>query len=287
MAAPTDAGRPARPRWRRALRDPLLHFLVAGALLLPSDHWLGAEAARREIVVSAATRARLAADHRRQTGRDPDPQALQARVDAWVTDAILTREGLARGLDRGDEVVQRRVVSKLRLLLRDAAAAAAPTDAEVAQWHQAHPDRWAEPARLSFEHVFIPADAQGPAAATAAALLARLLAGEDPTRLGAPFPGGRQWRGATRTQVAASWSPAFADALAALPLAQWGGPVASPFGLHLVRVTARTAGQTAPLASVRARVVADLLEARRDAGEAAALRELRASYSVRMPAGPP
>jgi parvulin-like peptidyl-prolyl isomerase len=72
----------------------------------------------------------------------------------------------------------------------------------------------------------------------------------------------------------------FAAELEKLPLDTWAGPVASAFGQHLVRVTARTAAQTPPLAEVRAAVAREWENERRTASLAENYKALRGRYEV-------
>jgi parvulin-like peptidyl-prolyl isomerase len=64
---------------------------------------------------------------------------------------------------------------------------------------------------------------------------------------------------AARSDVEREFGAGFAAALNDLPLGSWQGPLPSSFGLHLVQLTARSAGHAPPLEQVRAQVERDLL----------------------------
>jgi parvulin-like peptidyl-prolyl isomerase len=80
--------------------------------------------------------------------------------------------------------------------------------------------------------------------------------------------------------VARDFGDRFAAALAAAPEGQWAGPVASAYGVHLVRIDRRVPAETPSLATVRAEVQREWENERRQKARAARLAELRARYDV-------
>jgi parvulin-like peptidyl-prolyl isomerase len=67
-----------------------------------------------------------------------------------------------------------------------------------------------------------------------------------------------------------------------LPAGSWSSPLRSSYGLHVVRVTEKSAGRHPTLAEVRAAVLRDWQDERRSAANAAALARLRQRYDVRV-----
>jgi hypothetical protein len=120
---------------RRILREPLLHFLLLGALLF----WLygalngGAPGAPGEIVVDRARVESLAAQFQRTWQRPPAAEEMQGMIDAWVREEVLYREGMALRLDRDDPVVRRRVAQKLAFMA-DAQKSVEASEAELQAW---------------------------------------------------------------------------------------------------------------------------------------------------------
>ena len=72
----------------------------------------------------------------------------------------------------------------------------------------------------------------------------------------------------------------FDEALERAPAGEWTGPLASPFGFHLVRVTARAPFAAARLTEVADRVRRDYDVARRAEKNRAALAALRERYRI-------
>lgn len=257
--------------WRRSppiwARDPLLHFLLLGALIfVAAAAWRHAHDPRT-IVVDRATVEQIAADYRRRFGDSPTQEALQVAVSRYVGDEALYREGMARGLDRDDELVRRRIVQKMEFLQDDAAPAAQPSEADLRLYYAEHMAQYTWPARVTFRHIYFSAD-HGEASARARAqdALARLAGGAPEAGVGDAFFDRTSFTNLSEVDAERVFGQsALPPALLTSPVGVWTGPVASGYGVHLLRVDQRTPAQAQPFESVSGQVASDL---RRDAQEA-------------------
>jgi hypothetical protein len=85
------------------LREPLLHFIVLGAVLFGADHLLASrDDDPRTIVVDAEVDAHAIKVFKEARGHDPSSDELYALRKVWLDNEVLFREGVALGLDRGD-----------------------------------------------------------------------------------------------------------------------------------------------------------------------------------------
>ena len=140
----------------RLLREPLLQFLVLGAILFALYSLVdkrGVEAPEK-IVVSAARIANLADGFSRTWRRPPSKEELQNLIENYVRDEVFYRAGRAAGLDRDDVVIRRRVRQKMEFLAEEISAPE-PSEGELASFLAANPDRFRTEDRLSFHHVFL------------------------------------------------------------------------------------------------------------------------------------
>ena len=282
----TDPGEAPSDRAPRWLRDPLLIFLLLGVGVFALDRWSESGAARRQVI--EVTGEQVERDRARwvaQWGRQPTGPELQALIDETVQEEILYREAQRLGLDRDDAVVRRRLAQKLTFRLEDASDRAAPTTDEVEEYYAQHADRYRQPRRTTFVHVFLSADRRADAARDAVALLREVRTGDDGRwkQLGDPFMLLRTYADRTDREVAALFGEPFAAAVSEFAAGEWNGPIGSAYGTHLVRVTGRTESRLPALAAVRDRVVADLGEERRREQTRAAFQAVRARYEVRLP----
>ena len=267
---------------RKLFREPLLHFLILGAALFGLYGWLqgGALSERSQIVVSRDQLQSLAAQFQRVWQRPPTPEELQGLMDNWVREEIFYREGMTLGLDRDDPVVRRRIGQKVEFIV-DGLAPAKPTTAELQAWLDAHAGDYADDPVYSLQQLYFDPSRRG------AHLDAEMASARRALELGRPAHGDdtmlpAELNAASAAEVTKTFGTGFADALEAMPLGTWQGPVRSGFGLHLVRLTARQQGRKAQLEEIRADVERDLLHARTQEAADAFYRLLRARYVVRV-----
>lgn len=259
-------------------KEPVLHFLLIGALLFAAYSRLApADEAGSRIVVTQALVDGLAAEHRARWSRPASEQELAALVDAWVRNEILYREGVALGLDRDDPVIKRRVRQKLEVVAEELLARDAATDADLAAYLEKNAARFTRPGTVSFEQITFAAAT--PAGEVEAARVAAER-GTDPAWLGQTTMLPRSARDTPLDLVARDFGPEFAAALEKLSQGTWAGPLSSPFGVHLVRVTARSPASIPPLAEVRDAVAREWENERRQASLAANYQALRSRYEV-------
>ena len=268
---------------RKLIREPLLHFLLIGLslFLLYNAVSGGRGGADRRIVVSDATVAAIVQRHQSTWQRPPTPSELKGLIDTHVREEMLYREGVAMGLDRDDSVIRRRVLQKLGVISEESAGQSAPGDADLDAYLKAHAPRYALPAVLSFDQVlFDPVKRGNRLEADLAAARARLNAGADAGALGEPSLLPASIVATAADRLARDFGDDFAQAVLALPIGGWQGPVPSGYGVHLVRVTAKTAGRATTLVEVRAAVERDWENDRRQQANADFERRLRKSYDV-------
>lgn len=259
------------------LREPVLHFAILGvfifgvqAALSPANHV--------DLAVPTATRAALIADFERRLNRPPDPVETQILVDGWIDEELLFREGRRLGLERGDPIVRRRVVQRMKALQRTMYPVEIPDDSELEAWISAHPDRYVLPPSASVEHVFASARRPDPKVRSEA-LLQALLAGADPKTLGDPFPHDRTLGITPISELANTYGPSFAEVAAKASLNKWT-LAPSEFGWHVVRVIERDEGGVATLEDAREAVEQDWMAEQERLVEAEALGRLRKSAGL-------
>jgi hypothetical protein len=147
------------------LREPLLHFFVAGVALFAV--WEGrssAGAARADrIVVSAATVETLAGNWARIRQRPPTPTELEGLIDDHIREEVLYREALALGLDKDDTIIRRRLRQKLEFVSEDVAAQVEPTEAQLEAYLSQNPDAFRVDPRHAFRHVYLSPGRRGAA----------------------------------------------------------------------------------------------------------------------------
>lgn len=268
---------------RRLLTEPLLHFVVAGAVLFGVYGLVGGDedSAARRIVVSQRRLRLIATRFERTWMRSPTAAELSGLVDDWVMEEILYREATLLGLDRDDLIVRRRMRQKMEFLADDWSAGADPSDEQLSRFLAEHPELFEQPERLDFQQVFVAAG-EGEGSARAEALLARLRAGESPLGDATMLP--RVLEDATRDQIVASFGEAVAIELASAPVGAWLGPVRSDFGWHLLYVATRRPATMPGLGETRDVVLREWSSDRRRQGRRRFEEGLLSQYEIEIQA---
>ena len=257
----------------RLLREPLAHFLFAGAVLWALFAWRGepVDPADRTIALTRAELAELSTRFEAQTRRPPTGAELDSLVEQRLREEVLYREALRLGLDRDDPVVRRRMAQKMDQLAANAAVLEEPSEAALRDWLARHPERFGKPGQVSFEQALFASEAEARAA----------LERGNPGGEASSLP--RAWRDAGPEQVAARFGRGFADELVGLPAdSAWYGPLRSGVGWHLVRVTDREPPRLPPLDNIRERVEADWRSARERSARERGYRALRDAYKIEV-----
>ena len=280
---------------RRLLREPLIHFLLIGAVLFGlysvTQSGRPATAPSKEIRLSLDEIAQLTLLYQSQWRRPPTPQELERMVENKVQQEILYREALAMGLDRDDEIVKRRMAQKMQFLAEDVAAAREPTSAELKAWYEKNSASFAQPPRLSFRHLYFSPDRRGARARDDAAKALAELAGQPEdakiaSALADPFMFQEYYRDRAPDYLAKEFGPQFALAVAKLPPGSWQGPIESGFGWHLVFVDTAIPGRVPAFEEVEPDVRTAWLGEQKALAWEKAYQGMRANYTVLLP-GPP
>jgi hypothetical protein len=280
---------------KRLLREPLVHFLLLGAVLFGlysfTQGGRPASASSKEIRLSVDELAQLALLFQAQWRREPTPEEFSRMVENKIQGEILYREALAMGLDKGDEIVKRRMAQKMQFLAEDVAAAREPTATELKSWFERNGAMFAQPNRVSFRHLYFSPDRRGARAREdASSALAKLGGQPQDARLAGSladrFMFQDYYRDRAPEQLGREFGPQFALAVAKLAPGLWQGPIESGFGWHLVFVDTVIPGRVPAFEEVEPDVkTAWLAEQKAQAWEKA-YKEMRAKYTVLLPAPP-
>ena len=218
----------------------------------------------------------------------PTAEEMNALVEQRVREEILSREAVALGLDKNDEIIKRRLAQKMDFLTAEVAALQDPGEDELRTWFAANTDRFALPPRLSFRHLYFSFD-RGPDAMQAAAAARVKITGLLPAEAVATATADRfmyrdYYGERTPEQVAKEFGPDFAKALFELRPNAWQGPIRSGYGWHLVLIDAIEPGRVPQFEEVEPEVKSAWLDQRQLDSKEAAFKAMRARYTVVAPA---
>ncbi len=284
------------------LREPLLHFVAAGAVLFAAFALTGDDGAsgdaeaivvdRRALLTFLQYRANAFAPEQFGAALDAMSDAELAEViAAYVDEEILYREALELGLEQSDNIIRQRMVQKMTFLIGDLTTQDSGFDRDALEAYFAENiDAYAIQPWATFTHVFFDAGKRGQdgAITAAEAALAELNATQaqfnDAPQHGDGFPFLRNYVERTVEYIAGHFGYEFAAALAELEPSsrEWQGPIQSAYGQHLVLVTASMPRAYPELDDVVSDVARDLAEQRSLAAMQGMLGQIREHYEVRV-----
>ena len=262
------------PDWTR---EPLVHFLVAGALIFALFSLQGEEIdpASRTIDIDRETQAQIALGFERLMSRPPTDAELDAQIERYVREEVLYREALRLGLDADDAIVRRRLAQKMDMLASARAETEQPSEATLQEWLEQHPERFASDTRYSLDQLWF-------AEETAARSVQGSLSGAtDWQSSGERISLPSSLENEPRRELLDQFGAQFVSAIDGLELGDaWQGPVTSGLGWHLVRLRDRSASSIPALSDIREDVENDWRSRTIDRRRDEAYQLLREAYTV-------
>jgi hypothetical protein len=271
----------------RLLREPLLHFLILGAVLFAVYGYLNrdeaASAHDQSIVVSAGKVEHLAALFARTWQRPPTREELEGLINDYVREEAAYREGTAMGLDRNDTIIRRRVRQKLDFVTEDLASQSQPTEAELAEYLQNHSEGFRTSPRLTFRQVFFDPARHGedlPKIVNELVVTLRTDKSVDAREQGDRTLLEFRSEDVSQREIANLFGDQFADALVDCEPGTWHGPIESAYGVHVAIVDEFRSGRLPDLDDVRDAVQREWAHARRQQLAEQYYQELLSKYDV-------
>lgn len=275
---PISLRSPARPGLPAWTREPLLHFLLLGALLFGVDHVVNRRAGdANEIVVSAEVDEEARQLFKATRNREPNAEEMAALRQVWLDNEVLYREGLALQLDKGDTAIRERVIFKALSVVDSGTKLPPATDKLLRDWFEQHRAKYDEPARFDFQEAVLPGEA---GEATVRAFVDTLNNGAP----GDAKAGLRVFKGRPQANLLQSYGESFAKTLAAATPGQWLA-LQSRDGWRAVRLDAATSPKPASFDALRNVVQQDWTDATLAEQRSAAVAALAKKYTIKVEAG--
>ena len=138
------------------LREPLLHFLLLGALIFGAFKFISSETIEPgKILITQGRIESLEIAFSRTWRRPPTTSELEGLIRDYVREEVFAREAVALGLDKDDTIIRRRLRQKLEFVSEDIAASAEPTDEQLHAYLKAHADAFRGDRRFTFRQVYL------------------------------------------------------------------------------------------------------------------------------------
>jgi len=264
------------PTWlQRAVREPLTHFVVLGALIFAADSLvLSVRGDPQEIVITKETYDEARGAFVAGMKREPTAAELKVLTDRWLDNEVLFREGLALGMDRGDQAMKDRVIFKVLTATQSGLALPKIDEAGLREWFESRRDQYDLPVRVSFEEAVLSASDSTPEKLKKFVMA---LNNQQAPELEGSL---RIFKDRPRPTLDQSYGTAFADALEKQTMGTWV-VLESKEGYRAIRLTALTPGRAVSYDEMRDRVYTEWKEFTSSQLTKNAIREIAKKYRVR------
>jgi hypothetical protein len=143
----------------RLLREPLLHFLVLGALVFGVDYSLNLDKEDPQtITISKSVKTEAHDIFAAGLKREPSDAEMKTLLARWVDNEVLYREGIALGLDRGDTAIRDRIIFKALSVTQSGITLPKIDEAGVRKWFESKRERYDTPVRFDFLEAVVTSD---------------------------------------------------------------------------------------------------------------------------------
>jgi PPIC-type PPIASE domain len=255
----------ARMQWPNWTREPLLHFVVLGALLFTVDHFIAGRADDpHTILIDASVDKQAREVFKAARGHEPNADELYALRRVWLDNEVLYREGLALQVDKALSVV-------------DAGLKLPPVDEKLLRdWFERNRAKYDEPARFDFEEAVFAGD-------TSEAALRDFASALNTGAQNDAKAGLRVFKGRPQGNLEQSYGEAFVKALQTSPPGEWRA-FATRDGLHVMRLQSIAPARPAVFENLGGVVLQDWTDAVMADQRTAAVRTLAKKYTVKVEA---
>ncbi len=242
----------------RLLRAPLLHFVAIGGLIFLLFAAIDdtRQAPTDVIVITPERIEQLAARFSSVWKRTPTDDELDALINEDVREEVYYRVALALGLDKNDTIVRRRLRQKMEFLTDSGANLLEPAAGELEAYIAANEQAFRRGPRLAFEQIYL-GEKPGPETITRSLNALKSGPASDPSALGERSLLPAQLGLSPPDAIDGVFGKGFFEQLAELTPGVWAGPVASAYGVHLVRILDSLPARMPPLVEVRDAVIRD------------------------------
>ena len=209
----------------------------------------------------------------------------QQVLERLIHEQALYSEGRRRELDRGDVIIRRRVIQRLiETEVRQTERNTRPTEAELKDYYQGHPDLFTKPETVRISQLLL--QARKPDEKTAAKLKIELLHKKvraspnlfEP--IAAKESDDRTFRSRggeltlSRDRARQAYGDAFEKVVFEMAIGSISDPISTPIGWHLIKLLERRPAELTPFEGAKNRALALLMDERKEAQKEALAKQL-------------
>ena len=271
--------------FKKILHEPLVHFLVLGALVFAIYIFLNGTESEdtHHIVVSKAVQKQLAYRWQKKYLRAPTEEDMQKMLDKEIYTEVMAREAKQMGLDVNDFIIRRRLAQKMEFVSDDLSLLVAPTDAELKSYLKTHEKMFRKEDSFSFKQIYIDVNKHhNDLKETFEKIKTALQTDTDIRALGDSFLLPVNNEHMRYYDVQRKFGKAFAMHLKTVKEGSWQGPIKSGYGAHFVYLEKREKGEIPAFESIKETLKNAWMSEKKDQNNQMFYKNLKKSYSVEI-----
>ena len=266
-------------RFLKLIREPVVLFFIIGFLLFilyarTSDL---VEQGNKQIFVSQAQIEGLEETFTKTWNRSPSEDEITALVNDFIMDEIFYKEALAMGLDKTDLTVKRRLRQIIEMMMDDYAKIY-PSEDQLRSYLSENPEKFQRDSRFSFIQLHFPTEEKE----QATQFLSRLQTNNTTLE---EYAGGLRmipdrFENESESNIEKLFGQYFTGELLEMETGNWEGPLASPYGWHLLQIREKIEGEVPELNDIWDQVEREWSEERKKEIKEEQYRIMREHYSI-------
>lgn len=256
------------------VREPLFHFLLAGFLLFLADSIIVKyKDSSRIIIIPKTVKAEAHDLFVSKMIREPSEKEWKQILERWVDNEVLYREGMALGLDKGDQNIRERIIFKALSVTQASLNLPTPSTEQLESWFQTHADRYTQDDRFNFSEAVV----VGTPSAEQLNQFARALNGKGKSELESSL---RIFKDRPRKNLIEAYGEKFTTELTVLQPGVWS-VLYSRSGPQLVYLERIDKGESQKFSDISERVLVDWQQETMAQLTTEAIREMGKKYKVK------
>lgn len=238
----------------KILKEPLLHFLILGALLFIVYIKLnpGQENDIHTIILTDNDVEYVAGHFKQRFNRKPSKKELKEILLDYATTEAYYREAVSLGLDKNDNNIKRLLRKKMEIMSKNVLSLLDITDKKLQEYLKQHPEKFVQRKVYVFDQVQInPAkhsNLKSYIQDVKNSLNSGLHVKSDSPILQAHFSG------ISKRVLDGDFGENFSKELNKIEAGKWVGPIRSNFGLHFVKLDKKVTGEVPSVNNIRERL---------------------------------
>jgi len=259
--------------WNRFKQEPLLIFAAIAVFIFLGDQMIAlTKTDPKAIVITSQLRNDLKQIYANSFKRDPSARDMQILIDRWVDNEVLYREGLALGLDKGDDSIRERVIFKTLSVTQAEVNLPNPDENFLKNWFNEHQEQYNEPTQLNFKEAVVfgkpnPVEIKN---------FVLALNGKGKSSIDSNL---EIFKDRPRFTIVDGYGEEFTKSLEQLPQNEWSA-LESTAGTRIVRLVRVKQGQKANFEQLKAKIYTDWKNQTAAELSTKAIRELGKKYKI-------